>query len=407
MSFTLDDPNVPFLPPEIHAAIAQHVNCHDLPNYRLASYKVTTWRRWTKYCQEQAKRTDLAPGQSALYTELGASQQLFEAYRLRLNEEKQLIVEIARVFKTKPPSGRMLPNLEEVHVVKGAYQLENRQVRMMDDCDTIPLTVPLRDWKGDRFPIKPFIKPPSTSRRSTIARSAELAKKWRFDGLTIGDWSIISPSSKFEVGHQPDITDITISIGRPQIALFGGAVVNRFALYLYRWRNLESLSLDLKNRSKDVTGSRGSFRTIQDTFKISDNFFDRLCPKGPITWPKLHTLSLRRMDTTADALVALVARHSSTLRNLTLHALTLMAARTDPLNQRSWSKVFQSVGATTTLDKATLSGDFKYQFSRSQHVDCDDEATAKRMVSLILDLGEHTSPGESREPESKPEIGTI
>lgn len=292
-----------------------------------------TWSRWRTHCDIGASRPNLAPGQSALYAELQASQQLFEAYLLRLDEERHVFREIRRAF-TRSPSGRILPNLEEVHVVKGAYQLENRQVRMLHCCGFVPLTVPLRDCKGDHFRPKLSKRLLSTLRGlrfATSGRNVELARKWRFHGLTMEDWSDINSgyTYDFEVGHQPDITDITISIGRPGMKL-RGSLLNSFALSLYRWRNLESLSLDLKNHPKDATGSRGHNESIQNTLKVRDNQGNPRCPKGLITWPKLHTLSLRRMHTTADALVGLVAGNSSTLRNLTLHALTLTTPRTDP-----------------------------------------------------------------------------
>jgi hypothetical protein len=130
--------HVPFLPPEIHFVLAQHICRSDLPNYRLASralaeagrkplfqtivlrstlasvasfknilqheqlsksvqtllWDATSWRvgnsvrdwhEWTRHCESRAEIVD--PDQALLYRELAAGRQYWEAY-LRRREDR-------------------------------------------------------------------------------------------------------------------------------------------------------------------------------------------------------------------------------------------------------------------------------------------------------------------------------
>ncbi|XPS92495.1 hypothetical protein M3J09_001884 [Ascochyta lentis] len=240
MALVLGGPNIPFVPPEIHLVIAQHVCRSDLPNYRLVSrlfaeagkaelfhtitlrrtcasvsqlkqitqheqlaklvytliwdtnrwrvgVDVRDWHEWTSYCKSRAHEAD--PGQSALYEELATSRQHWEAYLSRLEDEKQAAKGFEKLCLSTPFARLGLLNLQEIHVVRGAYQLNNWHVCMTEDNVTVPVTVPLDVWKGD-----------SLSRFSCDLYMATIllaVKRWRLSGITIDEFARlrIYPSS--------------------------------------------------------------------------------------------------------------------------------------------------------------------------------------------------------------------
>jgi hypothetical protein len=397
--------NIPFLPPEVYFVIAQHVHAKDLPNFCLASKtlasagrpqlfdtivlrtsptswtacksinehaqlsrvvrtliidvalfrignSVRDWHEWTRYCQSQADHYTLVnidATQAALYKQLAGSRHLWEAYLSRLEEEKAAIKEIAI-------GNIQFPNLRKFQLARGVFQGENRNGYQLRQRGEQPITAPLSEWRGDGFSC--------ASNLSMLCRTGHQPifganiTKWRLDGLREADFCW---------------RQMTGSIMNPGVISFKmrnilpARIRSRFLQDLRervcRWRDLECLDLHFHERISATNATPKSPPNLEDCFGVCElSSVDRDSPESPLTWQRLRKLSLAHLSSTPEALISLVSRHSSTLRDLRLHALYI--SRSSPEGkeasiQSSWQEVFRGIGASTTLEKLKLSGLFR------------------------------------------------
>ncbi|KAH7384675.1 hypothetical protein BKA66DRAFT_608839 [Pyrenochaeta sp. MPI-SDFR-AT-0127] len=116
------------------------------------------------------------------------------------------------------------------------------------------------------------------------------------------------------------------------------------AEFLTRLVNLESLEVDL-----------GEFCSDYREDSAIDSTADVIFPQD-FTWPKLRMLSLRNFDSTPKRLLALLERHSSTLKDLRFHHLHLELDTSVVGQEWGWRDVLQIICETLHLERATLSG---------------------------------------------------
>lgn len=349
---------------------------------------VRDWHEWTRHCRERAESTD--PRQSALYTELAASRQYWELYLSRLEDERSIMQETGIwVNKLWAHGKRPLPNLEEVHVIKGHYRIKDRQICTMGESDPFAVTIPLKDWRGDH------LSPEFNLSYATIWRDAAIwAKNWQFNGLTLFELRFVSSYVRSR-SERVDYKSIKIRVAERHCGEGEERYMRALAIFVARSRNLESISLDMSIRSSAAHDAL-DFRTVQNAFEIKDVEEDIGWPEGPSRWPKLRTLSLRNFITTADGLLSLVARHSSTLRDLKLHALVLSAdglAEAGLVRPGSWLRVLQTISATTPLETVVLSGNFRY-IDNAHSCDFDVKSRAENVAAWMLNGGHCPLPEE-------------
>ena len=418
----LSIPNVQFLPPEIHFVIAQHVHRDDLPNYRLASKlladagqpelfhtiilrttlanvsglnhirqheqisslvrtliwdtnalrvgpNVRDWHEWTRHCEARAQ--EVAPDQSVLYKELAAGRQHWVAYLSRLKEEKKALQKIKALFYRSPSPGLDLPNLQKIHVVRGAYQVTNWQVCRTQELDMLPVTTPLSTWRGDSFS-----QSCPVDLSTCIAMAAPKARKLRIDGLKRTELNLVSISSQ-HVNEKSKLTSITIRLSNRHPMSSLELTKDWLAPFLAQWCYLESIYLDLGQLA-------GPMQTIDDTFEVPQTpDFPRYI-EGPVTWPKLRKLSLCHFYSSPKALLSLVNRHCSTLRDLRLRAIQLEQKDLEISTQHSWRDIFQVISATTNLENMVLSGVFRNRNNEDDVWDFDDEHLAGVMAGWVI-----------------------
>ncbi|KAF1931432.1 uncharacterized protein M421DRAFT_347309 [Didymella exigua CBS 183.55] len=425
MSSTWEFSNVPFLPPEIYLAIARHIQVTDLPSFCLANktlaaagrpelfhtvvlrstvaswaafkrvkkheklcrlvqtmvLDVTSWRtgknvrdwhEWTRYCQSQANhytQVDVDSAQAALYKELAESRHLWEAYLSRLEEEKAVVEEIA-------VGDIRLPKLRKCYVVRGAYRLKDHPMSRLYGQGKLPITSPLSAWRGDSFSQAPNGQMLAPLRRLLPSAAPDVIK-WRLGGLSALELSLFSPKNHVK---NPDVSSFRIWFGMSDCVRTPHGIPPR---YFDQWPNLESLTLDLGNRTPAARyNTAATLQTIQHIFGVGGRSAAATnALESAFRWPRLRKLSLGHFDSTPEALTSLIARHGSTLRDLRLHAVWLRHEH--PGNNEvsiasSWQDVFRSIGVSTNLDRLKLSGLF-----------CNDSIQEDDWNFDVVELGSH------------------
>ncbi|KAF2626208.1 hypothetical protein BU25DRAFT_412043 [Macroventuria anomochaeta] len=254
----------------------------------------------------------------------------------------------------------------------------------MQEHATLPVTVPLSTWRGDSFS-RSF--PSSLS--VAIFDATASAKKWRIDGLTIQELDMLAFSTR-DLGADSDnnLTSITIRLSARDKESYPNVPRAWLALFLSRWYGLESICLEFRSRVLRENGLTTSIRKIQDTFEVSKDPLWPCRPEGPVTWTKLRKLSLCHFDSTPKALLSLITRHSSTLRDLRLNAIWLDGEGSVLSAEYSWREIFRSIRATTSLEKVALSGVFRNNSHEDDVWDFNNEGLAKVVASWITNGAE-------------------
>ncbi|KAJ8110433.1 hypothetical protein OPT61_g6720 [Boeremia exigua] len=435
--------NIPPLPNEIHLHIARYVDRDDLPNYRLASkalahigkpelfsmitmrnttasvsvikdmlrgtgpnralsklvrtlvWDMNSWRvgtdvrdlhEWTRHCNQRAEEVD--PDQAALYRELAANREHWEAYLSRLEEEGVAIREICDRFTYGHNKGQpirfLFPNAQTVHLVQGVYQIKNWHVRLSQEPDMPPVTRPLSEWQGDA--LSEFTRGPLKLAAFAVASSAT---KWRLHGFTWEEFTSLCYSTR-DQGTPENLISLKIRCCESLSLGFGLYNAHNVFQFLGRWPNLESLEFDQSGRYYSEETSRiVSMRTVQNTFEMARGLATRLGAKEVlVTWPKLRKLCLGYFDSSSTSLLSLVTRHSSTLRDLRLREIWLDDTYTDESsNQQTWQNVFRSIGVATNLDKVVLSDLFCNVSKETDTWDFNDKKLADAMAAWIMSGG--------------------
>lgn len=355
---------------------------------------VRDWHEWTRHCESQAKHYALVnpkPDQAALYEELAGSRQLWEAYLSRLEEEKAVRQEIAAdiVNRTPTPAWLELSNLRTIHVVKGAYQFNNRHIYRLHEHTKLPVASTLSAWRGDSFSQTPSAHMLLPIHSLTAA--APNTSKLRLDGLTVADNSFLTTQTYI---RNSDLSSVKIRFGTSNHGRFSSTPPRYFHQYLDQWPNLESLTLDLHNRIPAGNNTTAALETIQNVFGVEGGSAVVTSALGsPLTWPRLRKLSLGHFNSTPKALISLINRHGSTLRDLRLHAIWIYdkIGWNDAVpTQYSWQEVFRSVGAATNLEKLKLSGLFRNGSQKDDDWDFDIGGLSEHVAAWIIKGEQHS-----------------
>jgi hypothetical protein len=429
--------HVPFLPPEIHFVLAQHIRRSDLPNYRLASralaeagrkplfqtivlrntlasvasfknilqhellpksvqtllWDATSWRvgdsvrdwhEWTRHCESRAETVD--PDQALLYRELAVGRQYWEAYLNQREEEKIADQDLCRLTlydKSFNWTSR-LPNLQKIHVsLNNSCPLQDSHVCQLlgDHCHLcsssdnqwLPVVRPLGKWRGDRLGSQARFA-------SYIMKAVSNVPKCRLYGSDKYLLYIL----RHHHAPFPTLTSLKVRYCVETLMLLDPSA-HRMAR-LSRYPSLESLSLSFHGRGRK---NAISWVNVHDLFEPPD--YPGHPPKSPFIWHKLRKLSLSHLDTSPRPLLALVARHSSTLRDLRLQAMYLGPDYTEtskPDVRHTWRDVFSSIGSTTSLDKVRLAGEFGNKILQNDIWDFDQGNLATVVAEWIIQGGE-------------------
>jgi hypothetical protein len=431
--------HVPFLPPEIHFVLAQHIRRSDLPNYRLASralaeagrkplfqtivlrstrasvasfknilqheqlsksiqtllWDATAWRvgdsvrdwhEWTRHCESRAEIVD--PDQALLYRELAATRQYWEAYSNRRIEEKVAGLDLCRLtlYDESFNWTSRLPNLKKIYVsLNNSCPLQESHVCQLlgeycylcssSDDKWLPVVRPLGEWRGDRLgPQGTFV--------SHIIKAASNVPKYRLYGSNKNVLSILTNH-----GPLPTLTSLKVRYCVQDLEFYDPSS-NRMAR-LSRYPSLESLSLSFHGRDRK---SRITWVTVQELFEpVEERELPGHPPKCPFIWHKLRKLSLGHLDTSPRALLALLAGHSSTLRDMRLQAMFLGPDYTEigeSAVRHTWRDVFSSIGSTTSLKKVRLAGEFGNKICPDDIWDFDQGNLATVVAEWIIQGGE-------------------
>lgn len=356
---------------------------YDINSWRVGT-DVRDWHEWTRYARHQANHyalVDIDAAQAALYRELAESRHLWEAYLLRLDEEKAVAYEIGF-------GDLRLPNVRKVHVVRGAYRLENHRVSLLHGNAKLPVTAPLSTWRGDSFSPAPNVSMliPILSHQFV----ATGITKWRIDGLREQDLNCVLIKNHV---RNSGVTSFKIRYGPPQSGSTTGAFSHRLHQF-DKMPNLESLELHSYYCTLVAGNAREVLPTMQDLFGIVRP--PAAVQRELLTWQRLRKLSLRCFSSTPGEFLSLVTRHSSTLRDLRLHAMLLrhkLSAKDEAAAPSSWQQVFRSFATFTKLDQLQLSGLFRNDSIENDDWDFDAGALGDHVAAWIM-KGEQRSQRE-------------
>lgn len=350
---------------------------------------VRDWHEWARHCETQTKKVD--PGQAALYMELAASRQYWEGYLTRLEEEKVAVQAIhATALSANGLTRFELPHLQRVYVLKGTtYQLINGRVCLSHNQATVPVTRPLSKWRGDtfRYSIAPSL-------REALKAVASKVSRLRFDGLSIQNHITLVSDTAGITGHHEITKLVSLRIRCGLSRSWRLAAERPYLLcgHLNLSPDLETLHIDLLHRYRDYESApMCSIRTVQDTFgmEIGRAVTGAMpIPDLVLTWPKLRKLSLGYFDSSPRALISLVTRHSSTLRDLRLDSIWLDDKGDSGAEKNTWCDIFGIIRTSTALENLALSGRMCNIQHENDAWDFDDEVSARAVANWIVSGGE-------------------
>ena len=340
-----------------------------------------TWHEWTRHCESRAEI--VAPDQALMYRELAAGRQYWEAYLNQREEEITADWDLTFLTRLDEPFiwTSRLPNLQTIHVsLNNSCPLQESFACLSGDhshlCSSsddqwIPVVRPLGKWRGDRLEL-PARFP------LCVIRAVSQVPKCRLYG---SDKNLIY-FHQYRDRPLPTLTSLKVRycVGTPMLRDLSAHRMANLSSY----PSLESLSLSFHGRGrKDAI----SWVKVQDVFAHPD--YPRHPPK--FIWHKLRKLSLSHLDTSPRPLLALVARHSSTLRYLRLQAMCLGPDYTEiskPDVRHTWRYVFSRIGSTTSLDKVRLAGEFGNKIRQHDIWDFDQGNLATIVAEWIIRGGE-------------------
>lgn len=424
---------IPYLPPDIHYIFAKHLYREDVPNYRLAcksfadagrrelfntivvrptllsvaalkqitqddklaqcvqaliwdltywrvGNSVRDWHEWAAYFEDKAQNAD--PDQASLYKELAASREYWEAYLLRREDDRAASRELQELsFRCEVATS--LPNLRTVHVFRGAHRIENRRVhRPLKKLP--PPSRPLDKWRGDAIPSTPQIA--TEPWKHDYIHATSVGTKLRMYGFSLEDLQWLG-SPEWENVNCEDITSLKVKADIAPVPYFRDLDFHRF---LRRFPYLESLTLNPNECGVNAHG-RNLPWSVQSIFKSQlEPAYD--WEHRALRWKTLRKLSLAYFTTNTEALLALVVRHSSTLRDLRLQAMYL-----DHFGgswefglglQGTWHEIFSTMTTTMKLERVVFSGIFQNANREDDFWDFDRGSLSALLSACIINGGE-------------------
>lgn len=425
--------DIPHLPAEIHRLIATYVHREDLPHYRLASkqlcvigtqelfstvvfhysttsierlkelsasdrirgcvktifwddnrfkiFRVGSMYEWKLHCDYRAGLNLLREHRTAsqelyrpLYAQLSGNREEWEAYGNKVLDEK-----IARQAAEQLEALEYFQNLRSVHVVNGELWPAHRGVRKV--AHVLPHALPtppvLRRGEG----IADFYSLPGIEAFKTIQRYCKSSlRKLKLDR--------VHPSAfvSSEPGDLHCLTSLDITIfgysgdWRFQYGLTLGKLMENLEMFMACLLQLESLKIGLGNGALTPTAPLAS---IHHVFHAET------------TWPKLRKLSLSGFSATPDSLASLLAKHSSTLKDLRLRDISWEKDASDAPEEKkkvplrsiqhcAWPRVLQEIAECLSLERSTASGTLSENGDvLGWQLDKDDELAADVEKYLI------------------------
>jgi hypothetical protein len=445
---------IPHLADELHVLIAQYLCYDDLRNYRLANkllcaigtvelfgtvtfhystssfrhlrhisehdhlrkhvktiiWDINLWRipnvrdlhEWERYFSGKARilrqRCDSASSKAhALRLELlGQNRQEWLEYLDKVKDEKE-----ARVDTTNLNVLQRFYNLRAIHIVHGKLIPAHRGVRKMDNEVQSALAEPPVLYRGEGMNDLHNNTGEEAFRsihRITNPRLRKLkldrVHYMSFIQLPAGDFANLK-SLDVKIAARCDGPYGPV-FARPEMARRVSRFLHKgvLRLFLVQLHQLECLKVDLDYRhGKDKFSSRLSLPNVQYIFG------------SDFKWPRLRKLSLCYFIAAPDTLIALLERHSSTLRDLRLRNIVLddriestsssgndalaknLASSVVTTQGRGWAHILQHLADSLNLHSATLSGQFdtNLHYQKAWNLDKDPEfATA---ISRYLACG--------------------
>jgi hypothetical protein len=368
---------------------AIHTLIWDIDIWRMGD-GVQVWNQWLTYCESEAYRVRADPDHSALYKELAADKEYYEAYLMHLNDEAEAIEEFGETLLRKPMICLGLPNLQNIHITCNRQQTTK-----------VPLTVPLIACKGDHV-----IDRDDFVRSSAILAAIASVKEVWFDGLNVLGLHILDTSFNLS-SRNANITSITIQPGALRTSHGPIKHYSELTRCMGCWRNLRLIHLDFGSHEAREQYTPSFLQYVRGAIGLPGNATNSRCPRGPVMWPELRGMTLRHFDTTYNTLLSLIARHSSKLRELKLHSTTLFPEGTDLVPRYPWPQVFQIIGSMTDSDRVVLLGKFSYHSgSTTKHsLDFDDASVARTVASRIIDERKRPLADDFWEPDIKTNEG--
>ncbi|CAO2655531.1 Nn.00g043340.m01.CDS01 [Neocucurbitaria sp. VM-36] len=265
-------------------------------------------------------------------------------------------------------------NLRKIRIVNGALDLDHRGVKKLGDIILIPGWKPAILARGECLhmdsPRGAVLTRPGVHAFQALQTLSGLGlKKLRLDALCYQAFSLSTTS--MGILHTLTSLHLRLTVQSDQGGLardynsthdtYKARVCikkGNFANFIVGLPHLESLRLDLEGRFGD-DGYRYSDEILQCE-GMAPSTVDDIFPLDH-TWSKLRKLSLRYFDTTPDALLSLLGRHSSTLEDIRLHSIRLEADESQGKPRMCWPKVLRTISETLHLERATLSGRLESQ----------------------------------------------
>lgn len=135
------------------------------------------------------------------------------------------------------------------------------------------------------------------------------------------------------------------------------------AAILSRLQRLECLRIDMDcSDEQDTWESRQPFSNFSDIFHSEH------------IWLRLRKLSFCHFFATPDLLVALLGRHSSTLRDLRLRNNSFKNGEENLTGEHGWPDTLQHMAESLNLERATLSGRLGAYIPTKMGWDRDEDA---------------------------------
>lgn len=356
----------------------------DLTSWRVGD-SVRDWHEWTRYCAKQAQEGN--SDQATLYRELAASRHHWEAYLSRLEGEKDARKDI-RDLMFQDALASSLPNLQTVHVFRGAQQIEDRRA-----CGSLESKFPqaatrsLDKWRGDKDS-----SGSAAAWKDHYVLATSVGTKLRMYGLRKDDLLWLSSDDWTNVNCE-EVTSIKIKADVSPVRHYKEVGLYWF---LRRFPKLESLALDPNEHDSKMDGEVFTL-AIQDVFE--NTLLPQLScrPYEALTWKNLRKLSLAHFKSLPRTLLFLVAGHSSTLRDLRLRNMLLDDLEWCRFDAHgTWREIFCTIGTITKLERVVLSGVFRHENHEDDVWDFDDIDLAGRVSDCIIYGKECPMPRGSR-----------
>ena len=306
---------------------------------------------------------------------LSRDQSECEAFLRRLNDEDR-----SREGTGHIKAFECFYNLRKIHVLHGNLARAHRGILKVDDCVRSGLGESPVLRRGEGMNLNYSLTGREAFRSILMAPQPNL-EKLKFDKV---DFSSLHPLPSHSCENLRSL-DLKITARTDHVVgqslkmhidtnwAYKMLGKGGLAAILSRLQRLECLRIDMDcSDEQDTWESRQPFSNISDVFGSEH------------IWPRLRKLSLCHFFATPDSLIALLGRHSPTLRDLRLRNIFFKDEEDNLTGEHGWPETLQHVAESLNLERATLSGQLGAYVPTKKGWDLDDDTELATAICEYL-----------------------